>query len=52
MQTINLGIGDRLPTVDWDSIVERLDAGSAPAPDANNARSTWLTTLNEDGVLV
>ena len=49
MQTINLGIGDGLPPVDWDSIVERLEAGSAPAPDANNARSTWLTTLNEDG---
>ena len=35
--------------MDWDSTVERLDAGSAPAPDANYARSTWLTTLNDDG---
>ncbi|MGH9273377.1 MAG: pyridoxamine 5'-phosphate oxidase family protein, partial [Acidimicrobiales bacterium] len=31
------------------SIVEKLDAGSAPAPDAHNSKSTWLTTINEDG---
>jgi hypothetical protein len=35
--------------VDWTTIVETLDAGSAPAPDAHNARTTWLSTINEDG---
>jgi hypothetical protein len=49
VETINLGIGDGLPPVDWTAVVERLDAGSAPAPDAHNARTTWLTTVNEDG---
>ena len=27
----------------------KLDAGSPPAPDAHNARTTWLSTLNGDG---
>src|SRR4051812_37000138 len=49
MQTINLGVKDDLPPVEWDAIVERLDARSAPAPDAHNSRSTWLTTVNQDG---
>lgn len=49
METINLGIGDDLPPVDWSVIVERLADGAPPAPDAHNARTTWLTTLNEDG---
>src|SRR5215213_6163509 len=49
METINLGIGDDLPPVDWSSIVERIADGSPPAPDAHNARTTWLATLNEDG---
>src|SRR3954451_3578660 len=49
METTNLGAADGLPPVDWDAIVEKLDAGSAPAPDANNARTTWLATVNEDG---
>ena len=49
MKTINLGTSDGLPPVDWNSIVERLDAGSAPAPDAHNSKTTWLTTVNEDG---
>ncbi|MDD9369630.1 MAG: pyridoxamine 5'-phosphate oxidase family protein [Acidimicrobiales bacterium] len=49
MQTINLGAGDGLPPVAWDVLVAKLDDGSAPAPDAHNARTTWLTTLNEDG---
>jgi hypothetical protein len=26
-----------------------LESGSVPAPDAHNARTTWLTTINEDG---
>src|SRR5215207_10285119 len=49
MESINLGAGDDLPPVDWSTVVERLGDGSAPAPDAHNARTTWLTTLNEDG---
>jgi hypothetical protein len=49
MKAINLGVEDGLPPVDWDGIVEKLDAGAAPAADAHNSRSTWLTTINEDG---
>ena len=49
MKIINLGADDRLPPVDWSAISGTLDAGSAPAPDAHNARTTWLTTVNEDG---
>jgi hypothetical protein len=49
MEIINLGAGDGLPPVDWDAVVDKLDEGSAPAPDAHNARTTWLTTLNGDG---
>lgn len=49
MESINLGAADGLPPVDWASVVDKLDAGSAPAPDAHNARTTWLATVNEDG---
>lgn len=49
MKTINLGKADGLPPVDWAGVVEKLDAGSAPAPDAANSRTTWLSTINEDG---
>lgn len=49
MKIINLGAADGLPPVSWDAIVEKLAAGSAPAPDAHNARTTWLATINEDG---
>ena len=49
MEIINLGAGDGLPPVDWAAVTEKLDAGSAPAPDAHNSRTTWLTTVNEDG---
>ena len=49
METINLGVRDELPPVEWRSIVATLDAGLGPEPDAHNSRSTWLTTLNEDG---
>lgn len=49
MEVINLGAGDGLPPVDWTEVTKKLDAGSAPAPDAHNARTTWLTTVNEDG---
>src|SRR5919205_2974446 len=49
MEIINLGAADGLPPVDWAAVVEKLDAGSAPAPDAANSRTTWLSTVNEDG---
>jgi hypothetical protein len=49
MDIINLGEADGLPPVDWDAVVYKLDAGSAPAPDAMNSRSTWLSTVNDDG---
>jgi hypothetical protein len=49
METINLGVADGLPPVEWDGIAERLAAKAAPAPDAHNSRSTWLTTINDDG---
>src|SRR5215211_9157541 len=49
MEIINLAKADGLPPVDWAAVVEKLEAGSAPAPDAANARTTWLCTLNEDG---
>jgi hypothetical protein len=49
METTNLGIADDLPPVDWRTIVPRIVDGSPPERDAHNARTTWLTTLNEDG---
>ncbi|HKG49573.1 MAG TPA: pyridoxamine 5'-phosphate oxidase family protein [Actinomycetales bacterium] len=49
MKIINLGEADGLPPVNWEAVVEKLEAGSAPAPDAGNARTTWLCTVNEDG---
>ena len=49
MEIINLGGADGLPPVDWDAVVDTLDAGSALAPDAVNSRSTWLSTVNDDG---
>jgi hypothetical protein len=49
MDIINLGAADGLPPVDWADVLEKLDAGSPPAPDAHNACTTWLSTVNEDG---
>jgi hypothetical protein len=49
LEIVNLGAKDGLPPVDWPAITAKLDAGSAPAPDAHNARTTWLVTVNEDG---
>jgi hypothetical protein len=49
MEIINLGATDGLPPVNWTTVVERLDAKAAPAADAHNARTTWLTTINDDG---
>jgi hypothetical protein len=49
MEIINLGVADGLPPVNWDGVVEKLDTGSAPASDGMNSRTTWLSTVNEDG---
>jgi hypothetical protein len=49
MQIINLGEAEGLPPVDWAGIVEKLEARTAPAPQAANVISTWLSTINEDG---
>jgi hypothetical protein len=49
VEIMNLGEADGLPPVDWTAIAAKLDAGSAPAPEAHNARTTWLTTVNPDG---
>jgi hypothetical protein len=49
MEITNLGKADGLPPVDWAAVAGKLAAGSAPAPDAHNSRTTWLSTINEDG---
>jgi Pyridoxamine 5'-phosphate oxidase len=49
MEITNLGKADGLPPVDWAAVADKLDAGSAPAADAANSRTTWLSTINEDG---
>jgi Pyridoxamine 5'-phosphate oxidase len=49
VQVISLGQADGLPPVDLAAVVEKLDAGSAPAPDGANSRRTWLCTVNENG---
>src|SRR5579872_5250533 len=49
MEITNLGTAEGLPPVDWAAVAAKLDAGSAPAPDALNSRTTWLSTVNEDG---
>jgi PPOX class probable F420-dependent enzyme len=49
MEITNLGQADGLPPVDWAAVTEKLDEGSAPDPGALNARTTWLSTINQDG---
>jgi hypothetical protein len=49
MESVNLGAADGLPPVEWSAVLERLEAATAPAPDAHNSRTTWLTTINQDG---
>src|SRR5690349_18223839 len=49
MEITNLGRADGLPRVDWAAVADKLDARSAPAPDAANSRTTWLSTINQDG---
>jgi hypothetical protein len=49
MEVKNLGAAEGLPAVSWDAVVAALDSGATPAPDAQNARTTWLVTINEDG---
>jgi hypothetical protein len=43
------GGGGRAAPVNWADVVEKLNAGSTPAADAHNARTTWLATISEDG---
>ena len=49
METINLGAADGLAPIDWANVVKTLEAGTPPAPDAHNRRTTWLSTVNKDG---
>jgi hypothetical protein len=49
MEITNLGQADGLAPVEWTAVAEKLDAGTAPAPDAVNSRTTWLSTTNQDG---
>src|SRR6202046_247656 len=49
MELTHLGKADGLPPVDWAAVAGKLAAGSAPAPDALNSRTTWLSTVNQDG---
>lgn len=49
MEVINLGEADGLPPVPWTSVSEMLDTRLAPTPEAHNAHTTWLTTVNQDG---
>src|SRR5580693_8236007 len=49
MEITNLGTAEGLAPVDWAAVAAKLDAGSAPAPEAPNSRSTWLATVNEEG---
>jgi Pyridoxamine 5'-phosphate oxidase len=49
MEITNLGKADGLPPVDWAAVADKLAAGSAPTPDAVNSRTTWLSTINQDG---
>ena len=49
MKVINLAQAEGLPPVDWTAVVDKLATGSVPNPDSPNSRTTWLTTVNEDG---
>jgi hypothetical protein len=49
MEITNLGQADGLPPVDLAVIADKLGARPAPDPDAANSRTTWLSTINEDG---
>ena len=49
MEAVNLGVADGLPVVEWPTALEKLESKTAPAADDHNSRTTWLTTINEDG---
>jgi hypothetical protein len=49
MEIINLGAEEGLPPVNWATVLEKLESGSAPSPEAHNSRTKWLATINEDG---
>jgi len=51
MQAENLAELYGLPTLEWDTIARRLDAGLTQAPGTGglDRHTCWLTTLNKDG---
>jgi hypothetical protein len=49
VKTINLGVADGLPPIEWSAVADKLEAGSAPDSDAHNAHTKWLNSINEDG---
>src|ERR1039458_145315 len=49
MERRNVGRAGGVPAGDWAVVAGKLDAGSTPSPDAANSRTTWLSTINEDG---
>jgi hypothetical protein len=49
MEIINLGAAEGLPPVEWSEMASRLATRMRPDPDAHNAFTTWLTTINADG---
>jgi PPOX class probable F420-dependent enzyme len=51
MDTQNLADLYDLPTLEWSSVSDRLDAGfdQAPGSDGPDRHTTWLITINPDG---
>src|SRR3954468_333406 len=51
MQTQNLAELYDLPTLDWQAVVDRLDAGLTQAPGTGgpNRHTCWLATIDADG---
>ncbi len=49
METMNLGSADGLPPMEWATVASKLDTGTPPSPEDHNSKSTWLSTVNEDG---
>ena len=50
MEITNLGrAAESAPPVDRPRVAGKLAAGSAQLPDAVNSRTTWLSTVNQDG---
>ena len=49
MERVHLGAADGLPIVEWSTVIEMLESKEPPASDAHISRTSWLTTVNEDG---